>query len=171
MTAAGRRCVADVATRDARRRGDDGRGRRGLVRLAAALVLVAVGACECVAGPPPTPSDAVGAITTRAVAGGFEIVLDDLKQPVRAVQVDVALEGARATAIAAAGDVAHDVLEAGLDQPSSSFTAVVSDTRRLPLVEGAIAKIETDAAGTPRLSSAVAVDDDGRRRPLTLVVP
>jgi hypothetical protein len=140
-------------------------------RLAVALALVAVGACECVVGPPPPPSDAVGAITTRAVAGGFELVLDDLKQPLRAVQVDVTLDGARATAIGPAGAVAHDVLEAGLDQPASSFTAVVSDARRLPLVEGAIARIEVDGAGAPSLSAAVAVDDDGRRRSLTLVVP
>lgn len=138
--------------------------------LAASLIAFAASSCEC-PGPPPQAGDPVGGVATRAVEGGFEIVLEDLKQPVRAVQVDVDLGAVRATSIRAAGAVAHDVVEAGLDAPKSSFTAVVSDTRRLPLGDGAIAFVETDGAASPRLSSAVAVDDDGDRRTLSVVVP
>jgi hypothetical protein len=140
---------------------------------AAAALLVAPACTPSCEPPPPVTGDPAGTITTRPVQGGFELVLGALARPLTAVQVDVEVTGARAVRIVAAGAVAHDVLEAGLDQPKASFTAVVSDVRRLPLVEGAIAKIETDAPNSevaPRLTEAVAVDETGARRTLNVVV-
>lgn len=141
--------------------------------LCVALVLAVAPGCPSSCDPPPTIDDPAGTITTRPVQGGFELVLGALDRPLTAVQVDVVLDGARATRIVAAGSVAHDVLEAGLVEPRASFTAVVSDLRRLPLVEGPIALIQTDAPNSaiaPRLSSAVAVDETGARRTLNVVL-
>ena len=146
------------------------------MRLVAVLALLSAAAgCPDACTPPNGPGTSAGTITTRAVEGGFELVLGAASaDPVAftAVQVDVDLGSAHASAIRSAGPVAHDVIEAGLaDGARSTFTAVVSDTRRLPLVAGAIARIDADADAVPRLTNPIAVDDQGRKQTLTVVVP
>lgn len=134
------------------------------------LVAAAFAACTCDGPPPPPPDENVGRITAVAVEGGFELRLSDLERPVRSLQVDVQLEGALATAAEALGG--SDVLAAGLDVPKDDFTVVVGDTRRLNLPASAVARVTTD--GAPRsisLSRALAVDDAGARRTVTVVVP
>lgn len=141
------------------------------LRLAGLLLLLAPFACECQPGPGDAgPDGSGGVLVARAVGGGFELSLEDLDAPLRTLQVGVTLTGTRATALSAAGVVAHDVLEAGLDQPKESFTAVVADTRRLLLTEGAIARIDTEGAGQIQLRSALAIDDEGQRAALALEV-
>lgn len=134
------------------------------------LVVIAFAGCPCGAPPPPPPDSSVGRVAAVAVDGGFEIRLSDLERPVRSLQVDVKLEGAQATAAEAAGG--SDIVEAGLAAPKDDFTVVVGDTRRLNLPGGAVVKVTTDAAPSSiTLSRALAVDDEGARRTVTVVVP
>lgn len=140
------------------------------ISLSLSLVAAAFAACTCEGPPPPPPDENVGRITAVAVEGGFELRLSDLERPVRSLQVDVTLEGARATAAETVGG--SDVLEAGLDAPKDDFTVVVGDTRRLNLPASAVARVTTDAAPSAiTLSRALAVDDAGARRTVTVVVP
>ena len=65
-----------------------------------------------------------------------------------------------------------DLIEAGLGVPKGDFTVVIGDTRRLSLPAGAVAKVTTDEdPSSISLSRALAVDDAGARRGLTVVVP
>ncbi len=137
------------------------------LRLLPALVLVAAYGCTCAA---PTGDGGVpdsGRVLARAAeGGGVEIVLADLTTPLRTLQVDVVLTGAEATGVVAAGPVAFNLLEAALDEPRAQLTLVVADTRRLPLNNGAIARLVTTGDAEVTLSNALAVDDDGERRAL-----
>ncbi len=153
-----------------------GRSLRSLItaphrgRIVALAALLAAGACECGTPPPPPPSGAVGQITAAPVDGGFELRLENMTQSVRALQVDVKLEGAHATAAVAAQG--SDLVEAALGDPKDDFTVVAGDTRRLNLPTGAVVRVTTDAAPSKiSLSHAVAVDDSGARRDVTVVVP
>jgi hypothetical protein len=134
-----------------------------LPRLGLALGLSLLGAfgCQCEAGGNDAGVTDTGRITTRAVEGGVELVLENLATPLRTLQVDVQVSGAQATALEPAGPVSFNVLEAALEAPRSDLTVVVADTRRLNLNDGVIALLRLDGAGTVTLSRAVAVDDDG----------
>jgi hypothetical protein len=104
--------------------------------------------------------------------GTLEVRLVDLARPLRAMSMEVTLGGALATSVEAAGEVRHDVIEAALDGPRSGFTLVVSDSRRLPLTDGAIARIATDGpASTITLESIEAIDVDGNRVTLEVEAP
>lgn len=135
------------------------------------LLLLSFSACRCggPGGEDGGPSGA-GVVVARAVEGGFELSLEGLDAPLRALQVEVSLRGTRATRLAPAGEVEHDVLEAGLDEPKAELIAVIADTRRLLLTEGAVARIETEGGGEISLGEALAVDDEGRRRALAVEV-
>lgn len=109
----------------------------------------------------PPPADAVGVIQARAVTGGFEIVLVDLEQPLRNIAVDVSIDGAEATRADRAGSFNYNLIEAGLSSPKSEFTAVVSDTRRILLENGAVARIDVDGPGRVTLSDGRGVDQTG----------
>lgn len=129
---------------------------------------LAVVGCDCVGPPTTTPPTPVGNIRSVVADDGVDLVLANLEQPLRALQVDVEVTGASATTLIAIGD--YDLVEGGLDQPKASFTAVVSDTRRLPLHDGAVAHITLNGNGSVSLQNAAAVDADGNKRPLTVVV-
>lgn len=137
------------------------------VRLLLPLTLVAAFGCTCT---PPTGDAGVidgGRVLARAAeGGGVEIVLADLATPLRTLQVDVVLTGGQATEVVAAGPVAFNVLQAGLDSPRADLTLVVADTRRLPLNNGPVARLVTSGEVQVTLSNAIAVDDDGERRTL-----
>jgi hypothetical protein len=138
--------------------------------LAAALALLPLSACTCGPTDPPPPGAPVGQVTAVPVEGGFELRLSALERTVRSLQIDVKLEGASATAVEASGDT--DLVEAGLGVPKDDFTVVVGDTRKLNLPAGAVAKVTTDRqASSISLSGALAVDDAGKRRTVTVVVP
>lgn len=133
-------------------------------------IVVAVSSCTCGAPPPPNPGAPVGQVSANPVDGGFELVLSGLERPVRSLQVDIKLTGAQATAASALGQ--NDVFEAGLSAPKNDFTVVLSDTRRLNLPSGAVARVDTDAAPSEiALSRALAVDDLGATRTVLVVVP
>ena len=132
--------------------------------------LLAASSCTCGEAPPPDQGAPVGQVSVEPVEGGFQIVLSGLERPVRSLQVDVKLTGAQATAASAIGG--SDVLEAGLSAPKNDLTVVVSDTRRLNLPSGAVARVDTDAAPSAiTLSRARAVDDLGATRTVLVVVP
>ena len=136
----------------------------------AALVSASGSGCQCGTAPPPNKPASVGQLSAVNVDGGFELRLTNLERPVRELQVDVKLAGASAHSAAASGG--SDVLEAGLDAPKSDFTVVVGDTRRLNLPDGAVVKVTTDhAPSSIALSRALAVDDTGKKRDITVVVP
>lgn len=132
--------------------------------------MLAGSSCTCGGGPPPDPGAPVGQVSASPIEGGFQIVLSGLERPLRSLQVDVRLTGATATAASAEGGA--DVLEAGLAAPKNDFTLVVSDTRRLNLPLGAVARVDTDVAPeTITLSRALAIDDSGAQRTVLVVVP
>lgn len=143
--------------------------RRWLLSLALLATLLAAGCPDgCIQTPAP-PVEGAGTLTARPVTGGFELVLNDLDRPLRTLSVAVVLgAGATATRVEAAGPVAHDLIEAGLDAPRSAFTVVVADTRRIPLDDGAIARVDVDGAGSVTLTAASAVDDQGASIELTV---
>jgi hypothetical protein len=150
-----------------------------MFRTLAALVLGVVALSACPRDPPPPPpvTDAVGSIRVDVAGALATVSLAGLQAPLRALEVDVQVSGGRATAARAAG--AHDLVEAGLvasaanpgGGPRDRFTLVVADTRRLPLNDGACAQLTLDDGATVALRSAVAVDVNGRKRPLTVVSP
>ena len=137
-------------------------------RLALALACVSLCGCEC--APPPPSADAPVAQLSAVLLqdGGFELVLSSLQRPVRSLQVDVKLEGALATSVVALGGT--DLVEAGLGAPKDDFTLVVTDTRRLNLPAGAVARISAGVElSTVTLSRALAVDDSGALRDVTVL--
>ena len=138
--------------------------------LVVGLTLVAFSSCTC--GPPkPTPSETpVGQVVASVIDGGFDIRLQALERPVRSLQVDVKLQGTRATR--AESIAGADLLETSLGVPSDAFTVVVGDTRRLNLPSGAVVRVFTEAPPTSiTLSGALAVDDAGALRTFTEVLP
>ena len=141
-----------------------------VLTLTALLLAAAFGACTC-GQPEPEPGpgpagrvsvDVDGATATISVAG--------LARSLRSFQVDVEVSGGRASAFTAVG--AHDLLEAGLaGGGKDAFTAVVADTRRLPINNGAVARLTIDDGASVTLRNAVAVDDTGARQTLTVESP
>lgn len=133
--------------------------------LLALLPVLGAGACgPCTPGPTDAGTDAAGTVQARVLDdGSVEVRLDNLRASLRTLQVDVSLTGTAATAVEPAGPVSHDLLEAGLSSPRASFTLVVADTRRVPLTDGAVARLVTGAApGQVTLAAAQAVDADGQ---------
>ncbi len=147
------------------------------VKWSAMFVALAFGACECIEPPVRDPDAPVARVTAvLRDDGGFDLVLSNLERPVRSLQVDVKLEGALATevtALAGAGASAADIVEADLDgQGKDDFTVVIADTRRLNLPAGAVARVGTGLdLQKVTLSRALAVDDSGALRDVTVVVP
>jgi hypothetical protein len=146
-----------------------------LIRACALAVAlpIAFGAAACPGCDPPpvTPPDAaVGGIRVDVDGGEATLTLVGMSAAVRALQVDVDVAGGVARGfVALAG---HDVAEAGLDDNGAArFTAVLSDTRRLPIGAGAVARIVVDAGASVSLTNAFVVDDAGQKRALRLVVP
>jgi hypothetical protein len=143
-----------------------------LLSLGALCASLAVSSCTC-EGPGNGPVDgALGSVSAVPASGGFEIRVTGLEasRRVRSLQVDVKIDGASATNATAVGG--NDILEAGLDAPKSDFTVVVADTRRLNLPLGAVVRVATDVPpSTITLSKALAIDDTGARRSMTVVVP
>jgi hypothetical protein len=113
----------------------------------------------------------VGSVRVDVAAGSATLTLVGLEQPLRAFEVDVNVSGGRASALVPIAD--HDVVEAGLRPedggPKDRFTVVVGDTRRIPLVNGALAVISLEEGATVVLDSAVGIDQTGAKRTLTVV--
>jgi hypothetical protein len=145
--------------------------RRAMRQLVLVLLsATALGRCTCEPEDPNPPLPAVGELRAVVVEGGVELRLDSADARVRVLSVNVKLRGARATALSPLGPI--DLAEGALDAPKESLVVVLADTRRIPLPEGAIARLETDAAPTAvELSDARAVDESGAERSVTLVVP
>jgi hypothetical protein len=137
--------------------------------LLAALMLCSLAACG---GCPPSGADAgpdgpFGQVRARAVTGGFDVELVSLERPVRAVQIEILLDGANATAAAASGTLLHDLVEGGLDAPKATFVLVVGDTRGILLDEGVIARVSTTGPGSVTFGAMTAVDETGAKQTLT----
>jgi hypothetical protein len=144
------------------------RRRSGLPSAFALLALLPFSSCICEIGPPPPDEIPVAQISTVVSDGGFDLVLANLERPVRALQVDVQLGGANATAARQLNGA--DVVEAALSNPKNDFTVVVSDTRRLNLPPGAVVHVDTDASPSSiTLTNAFAVDDLGAKRVVEVV--
>ena len=133
-----------------------------------------LGSCSC--DPPPDeppPVAPVGSVRVDVVGGGATLVLVGLEQPLRAFEVDVVVGGGTATAFTAIAD--HDVVEAALRPedggPRGRFTVVVADTRRLPITNGPLGVLSIDNGATVALSGAIAVDQAGNKRSVTVVTP
>jgi hypothetical protein len=140
-------------------------------RVAALLVPVALGACTCAPPEEKKPLPAVGTLRANIVDDGVELSLETGDSRVRTLQVKVALTSATASDVVSIGDI--DLVEDGIDEPKDTFTVVVADTRRVLIHEGAFARVVL-ADGAPTavsLSGAIAVDDQGRKRTLKVVVP
>lgn len=150
---------------------------RSTLSLLALLGVSMLGAPSCSCDPPqedPPVADAVGGVRVDVAAGAATLVLTDLDEPLRALQVDVAVDGGTATAFLGLAD--HDLVEAGLGAddggPADRFTAVVGDTRRLPINDGPVGRIAlSDDGATVTLSKAFGIDQQGQKRPLTVVAP
>jgi hypothetical protein len=139
---------------------------RVLLRLALCSLLLGVAGGGCLCGDaPPADAGPTGAGVLIATVDGDTVTLrlESLAAPLRTLQVDVAVEGAQATALEPAGDRAHDVLDAALESPRADLTVVIADTRRLLLAGGEVALLRLDGSGTVVLENALAVDDDGQR--------
>ncbi|MDP2345359.1 MAG: hypothetical protein Q8O67_30725 [Deltaproteobacteria bacterium] len=128
--------------------------------------------CSC--DPPiedPPAVQPVGSVRVDVDGAGATLVLVGLEQPLRAFEVDVSVQGGRASALVAIAD--HDVVEAGLRPedggPKDRFTVVVGDTRRVPIVNGALAVLSLDGGATVVLSGAAGIDQSGKKRSLTVV--
>lgn len=142
------------------------------------LALSATTGCSLTcAAPPPTPpaDDAVGSIDVGVTGTTATLSVAELAAPLRALQVDVVVSGGKASSATGAGP--WDIVEAGLvastanpdGGPKDRFTLVVADTRRLPINDGALARLVIDAGARVTLSNAVAVDAAGNKRPLKVV--
>lgn len=132
-----------------------------------------VGAQSCRCGEPeplPDPT-AAGQVSLRPITGGVEVVLSGLQTPLRTFQVDAVVSGGAASAIAPSGAVSHDIVKANVGAADGRFTVVVGDTRRVPLTDGAIARVDLDPGATVVLNNAQAVDDSGQRVNLQVVEP
>lgn len=141
-----------------------------VLSLTALLIATAFAACTCgQPEPEPTP-EAIGRVAVVVDGTTATISVAGLPRSLRSFQVDVTVGGGRASAISAVG--AHDLLEAGLtDGPKDAFTAVVADSRRLPINNGAVARLTIDDGATVTLRNVVAVDDAGARQTLTVESP
>ena len=111
--------------------------------------------------PPPNPPGTVGTVIARPVTGGFEVVLTQLDAPIRALSVGVAIDGGEATQVESSGAFAHDLVRADLATPKSNFILLVSDTRRVRLTDGAVARVDVNGPGAVTLSDAKGVDENG----------
>jgi hypothetical protein len=134
-------------------------------RLVFALLLTGAFGCHCDnnGGDDAGPLGSGRVFTRAADEGGQELVLADLGTPLRALQIDVRVSGARVTGVQPAGAVSLNLLEAALDEPKSDLTLVLSDVRRLLLNDGPAARLVTDGPGALALSRAIGIDDDGKR--------
>jgi hypothetical protein len=132
----------------------------------AALLLQSCTSCEQIDPEPDTP--AIGRIDASVDGTTATLTVSGVAGSLRSVQVDVAVAGGTAQSVASVG---HDLVEAGLgaDQggPKSSFTVVVADTRRLPVNNGAVARLTVDAGASLTLSNAIVVDSSGARHTLS----
>jgi hypothetical protein len=143
---------------------------RGIMRSTVLLALALLGpACTC-GGPPDVEPELPFAVVTAAVRGDTATIsLTRAQRPLRSLQVDVSVAGGRASAIAAVAS--HDIVEGGLaDGPKNELTAVIADTRRLPLVDGPVLRLTVDDGARVALRNAVAVDDQGARHDIAVGV-
>ena len=141
-----------------------------LIASCALLVATTLSSCTC-GGPEPEPQpDAIGRIGVSVDGPTATITLTGLPRSLRTVQVDVDVADGRASAMTGAG--AWDLVEAGLaDGPKSTFTAVIADTRRLPINNGDLFRLTIDVGARIRLRNAIAIDDVGGRQALTVETP
>lgn len=132
----------------------------------AALLLPSCASCE---QTDPTPDvQAIGRIDASVDGSTATLTVSGVAGSLRSLQVDVAVTGGTAQAVDGVG---HDLVEAGLGAqqggPKSNFTVVVADTRRLPVNNGAVARLTVDAGASLTLSNAVVVDSSGARHTLS----
>ena len=150
------------------------------MRLAVAACLIFFGALStlssCACDPPavePPGLGAVGSVRVDVNGATATLVLAGLEQPLRAFEVDVTVNNGTATLLTAIAD--HDVVEGGLRPedggPRDRFTVVVSDTRRLPLKNGALVVLSLQEGATLVLRAAFGIDQQGNKRSLTVVTP
>jgi hypothetical protein len=146
---------------------------RALFVVVAALSTTA--GCSCDPPPPDVPLRAAGSIEVAVSGTTATVTLSSLDAPLRTLQVDVAVDGGKATSATGIGP--WNIVEAGLAAspanpaggPKDRFTLVVADTRRLPISDGALARLVVDDGAKVTLLNALAVDANGTQRPLLVV--
>ncbi len=130
---------------------------------AIALIMTALSGCSCDPPPDDPPAPQPGTISVNVNGDTATISISDLPRALRALQVDVAVSGGQASAVSAPGG--HDLVEAGLDAEDggakAQFTVVVADTRRLPINNGAVARLSVDSGAQVTLRNPVAIDENG----------
>lgn len=138
--------------------------------LALLLFGVAVAGCTCGQPEPEPQPESAGRLAVVVDGTTATISVSGLQRSLRSFQADVEVTGGQASAIAAVG--AHDLVEAGLgDGAKAAFTAVVADTRRLPINNGAVLRLTIDNGARVSLRNGIAVDDTGSRRTLDVEAP
>jgi len=126
-------------------------------------------ACTCGGPPDVDPPAPFGTVTAVVSDGTATISLSRTQRALRSLQVDVSVVGGRASALTAVSS--HDIVEGGLaDGPKDSLTAVIADTRRLPLVDGPVLRLAVDDGATVTLRNAFGVDDAGEKQTLVIGV-
>jgi hypothetical protein len=146
---------------------------RALLLLLAALSTTT--GCSCDPPPPDVPLRAAGSVDVDVSGTTATLTVSSLDAPLRTLQVDVAVDGGKASSATGIGP--WNVVQAGLAAspenpaggPKERFTLVVADTRRLPIGDGALARIVVDDGAKVTLSNAVAVDANGTKRLLLVV--
>lgn len=141
-----------------------------LLTLSALLATTMFAGCTC-GGPEPEPQpDAIGRLVASVDGQTATVRLAGLSRSLRSVQVDIDVADGQASAIIGAG--AWDVVEGGLgDGPKAAITAVVADTRRLPINNGELFRLTIDVGARVRLRNAIAIDDVGARQVLSVETP
>lgn len=141
-----------------------------LIASCALLAATILSSCTC-GGPEPEPQPAaIGRIGVSVDGPTATVQLSGLSRSLRSLQVDIDVADGRASAVAPTG--AWDLVEAGLaDGPKAAFTAVVTDSRRLPINNGDILQVTMDVGARIRLRNAIAIDDVGARQTLAVETP
>lgn len=130
--------------------------------LAASLLLPLVGSNACSCTPtPPIPTDAAAVVRVQPSGDGFDVILESVRKPISSLQMQMTLNAGQATAVQSIAPVKHDLVEAGLVSPRSSFILVVSDTRQVPINGGALVHVSTTEANLPSITDGKCIDVDG----------
>jgi hypothetical protein len=136
-----------------------------LLALTTAL-LACLHGCSCDPPPDPPPSARPGSVSVVVDGGTATVSVAGLPRALRAFQVDVDVSGGQASAVTASGG--HDLVEAGLAPEDGGaknlFTLVVADTRRLPINNGAVARLTVDSGAEVTLRNPSAIDEQGNRQ-------
>lgn len=141
--------------------------------LVSCLALLLVAGCSCEGGPgDPGDVSAGGELWGAQSADVLSLSLASTQAPLRVVQLEVELQGARALDVVPRMERPWRLIEAGLDAGDRArFTLVLADERRLLVSDGPVADIRVERAGdddwTATLHAARGINDEGK--PVELV--